>query len=74
MKLDLPLHLIIPSANIKLRETVGQGKCISGYSTSTVLSLKLIPGEYGIVYKGYIINRDGESFDEYLAVKTLKGK
>ena len=25
LKLDLPLHLIIPSANIKLNETIGQG-------------------------------------------------
>ena len=33
----------------------------------------IVIGEYGIVYKGYIINKDGESFDEYFAIKTLKG-
>ena len=36
--------------------------------------LSCTTGEYGIVYKGYIINRDGESFDEFLAIKTLKGE
>ena len=29
-------------------------------------------GEFGIVYKGYIIKSNG-SIDDYLAVKTLKG-
>ncbi len=34
-------------------------------------------GEFGVVFKGYIIkfrHHDGqEAFDEYLAIKTLKG-
>ena len=34
-------------------------------------------GDFGIVYKGYLIKSHGgagETFDEYLAVKTLKGE
>ena len=36
-----------------------------------------LTGEYGVVYKGYLIKNCVEAdatFDEYLAVKTLKGE
>ena len=32
----------------------------------------IVIGEYGIVYKGYIINKDGESFMNILQSKRLK--
>lgn len=70
LKLDLPHHLIISSASIKLNETIGQGKTYK--LGRTTIDDIIVIGEYGIVYKGYII-KDGESFDEYLAIKTLKG-
>ena len=81
-KLHLPPHLIIPSTSIKLLETIGQGlKNVNSYcEIHNMLQLvysfayNLCPGEFGIVYKGYLIKSHGESFDEYLAVKTLKGK
>ena len=31
-------------------------------------------GEFGIVYKGYIMKGQRHSFEEYLAIKTLKGE
>ena len=30
-------------------------------------------GEFGIVYKGYIMKGRTKAVDEYLAIKTLKG-
>ena len=35
--------------------------------------LSNISGEFGIVYKGHMVKGHGQSVDEYLAVKTLKG-
>ena len=35
--------------------------------------LNYVLGEYGIVYKGYIMKGNTKAADEYLAIKTLKG-
>jgi hypothetical protein len=80
--LDLPSHLIIPAASIKLNEAIGEGMIIiigpvfQCYRSHRNLMNHHL-GEFGVVFKGYIIkfrHHDGqEAFDEYLAIKTLKG-
>ena len=76
--LDLPPHLIIPSASIKLIETIAEGmNNIILHAIKIIIIMHLYIGEFSIVFKGYIIkfkHHDGqEAFDEYLAIKTLKG-
>ena len=34
----------------------------------------MIPGEFGVVYKGHIIKNLGQITTKVVAVKTLKGK
>ena len=41
-KLDLPPHLIIPSASIKLNETIGQGMCFLPDLTYLIGDLTII--------------------------------
>ena len=74
-KLDLPPHLIISSSSIKLLETFGQGSYYICSVNRVVCSndLNYVLGEFGIVYKGYIIKGNTKAVDEYLAIKTLKG-
>ena len=45
--------------------------CCSNYN-GVMLSMHIL-GEFGIVYKGYIMKSSTKSVDEYLAIKTLKG-
>ena len=74
-KLNLPKCLIIPSSNIKLLETVGQG-IINVYCASQKLKLIMslyFSGEFGIVYKGHTIKNLGQIVTDVVAVKTLKG-
>ena len=84
-KLHLPPYLLIHSANIKLAEPIGQGAkqiCHESYHYAyhiyyvllIIILLALIVGEFGIVYKGYIIVKEqGSIVTDIVAVKTLKG-
>lgn len=74
-KLNLPRYLIIPSSNIKLLETVGQGIINVMYVVhyKKITLLLYLSGEFGIVYKGHIIKILGQIVTDIVAVKTLKG-
>ena len=73
-KLKLPPHLILPSSCIKLVEPIGQGSTLSmknaRFHCISACTAVLYLGEFGIVYKGYIMKNQGQ---DIIAVKTLKG-
>lgn len=67
---------IINSANLRMRDTIGEGwgkhQVIKTYSWCIYTILhNIMAGEFGIVYKGYLIGHDPH---EVVAVKTLKGR
>ena len=73
-KLNLPRHLLIHAANIKLMEPIGQGDEMQ----VTIVLFNIhrdvyTVGEFGIVYKGYIVKEQGRIMTDTVAVKTLKG-
>ena len=81
-KLKIPSSFIIPSSNLKLGSTLGQGELIR-YQTLFVSIIAqsevpddiffLILGEFGVVYKGYLKRGVSETVNATVAVKTLKG-
>ena len=70
-KLKLPPHLIVQAANIKITETIGQGKLnfCTKYNTKWIFCL----GEFGVVYKGHLLRDGGNIVTATVAIKTLKG-
>ena len=68
----IPENLIIPSCNLELGKTVGQGThpLFVGPFVSNQLN---VLGEFGIVYKGYWKQSFSGTTSDVVAVKTLKG-
>ena len=85
-KLNIPSSLMIPSCNLKLGSTLGQGKLILTVCNSYIATMHTIicmlnnfnlstcPGEFGVVYKGYLKSGISDAISDTVAVKTLKGK
>ena len=71
---DLPPRLIIGSNQLKiLNKTLGQGIYYNTvYSSNQPCAPAYITGEFGIVYKAHLVEREGRS-PKTVAVKTLKG-
>ena len=67
IKAKLSPALIINSTNLRVMDPIGQGILVA---ILILLLLKLVAGEFGIVYKGYIVD---QYIDEVVAIKTLKG-
>ena len=62
---------IFSKTEIQHSSTIGQGNTLfSTHSTLLSLSLSMITGEFGLVYKGYVVNKHGTGL---VAIKTSKG-
>ena len=75
-KLNLPPYLLIHAVNIKLVEPIGQGdyRCYCYvHACSILVHVIIILGEFGIVYKGYIVEEQESIVTDTVAIKTLKG-
>ena len=74
---SIPNLLVISASNIQLAESIGQGTivCVNLKSSVTMHACMFLQlsslwsGEFGIVYKGYIV----EDTTDIVAIKTLKG-
>ena len=66
-------HQLIAMSQLKLKEIIGEGMCISIHILPVTLPLLLITkfeGEFGIVYRGLLYQ---DKIPKVVAVKTLKG-
>ena len=72
-KLKLPPHLIAHAANIKITETIGQGKPNFQVAPNLLQTLLSCLGEFGVVYKGHLLGDGGNIVTATVAIKTLKG-
>ena len=64
---------IIKSCNLKLNETIGQGKHNYINIMQQLAGTRLYVGEFGIVYKAYLSKECSRLGRDLVAVKTLKG-
>ena len=72
LEAKLPPALNIKSANLRMGDIIGQGTILMCIVVTKCHWLyRLIIGEFGIVYKGYLA---GQYNNECVAIKTLKGK
>ena len=64
-------EMLIMNKDIRLLDCVGQGNTYILCSHSILFIGYMYVGEFGLVYKAHLFNKDG--VPEYVAVKTLKG-
>ena len=66
----------MPSCNLKLGATLGQGILLFLACTFTSLLFcchGCIPGEFGVVYRGVLKSGFSDTIGDTVAVKTLRG-
>ena len=72
-KFKISPELLVPSSNLRMTETVGQGGVmLKGLCHKLTICCNLSTGEFGVVFKGRI-TVEGRT-NETVAIKTLKGQ
>ena len=64
--------LLIPAEQIQLLDRVGQGWFIVDMAPARDLHVSCVIGEFGVVYRGHLVDWKGTKPTELVAVKTLK--